>query len=267
MSKKNTIEDCDIIANKKGGWCLSIAYINASIKLKWKCKKNHIWETNYNNIRRSWCPRCEKISRRHFIEDCHRLAFLKEGKCLSNEYNNVHTKLKWQCKEGHVWESDYHSIKRNSWCPECNFNNKRNTLEDCKKIALSWNGSCLSEQYKNNHTKLKWQCQNNHIWEAIYNNIQKGEWCPYCIHRHSKAELEIYNYIKHIYSETIQGFRIPSYKLMELDIYVPSLNKAIEYDGTIFHGETAIYNKEYTINRDLKKNRIMSKSRNPTFEN
>ena len=48
-------------------------------------------------------------------------AFAKErgGKCLSTAYGDAHTKLQWQCQEGHEWEATPGSIKSGRWCPEC----------------------------------------------------------------------------------------------------------------------------------------------------
>ena len=42
------------------------------------------------------------------------LAQQKGGKCLSNKYINVDTKLRWKCGEGHIWESIPYLIKSGS---------------------------------------------------------------------------------------------------------------------------------------------------------
>ncbi|WP_146116144.1 zinc-ribbon domain-containing protein [Paenibacillus sp. AR247] len=40
---------------------------------------------------------------------------------------------------------------------------------------------CLSDQYKDNKTNLRWKCSEGHEWEASPNNIKsKGHWCPKC---------------------------------------------------------------------------------------
>ena len=53
-------------------------------------------------------------------------------------------------------------------------------IEDMQKLAISRSGRCLSKNYINTNTKLKWQCKKGHIWEAIPSNIKKGTWCPKC---------------------------------------------------------------------------------------
>ena len=41
--KRLTIEDAKLIAENKGGECLSEIY-NSNEKLEWKCVKGHIWK-------------------------------------------------------------------------------------------------------------------------------------------------------------------------------------------------------------------------------
>jgi len=45
------------------------------------------------------------------IEEMNKIAKSKEGKCLSKEYINTITKLKWQCDKGHTWEARPSHIK------------------------------------------------------------------------------------------------------------------------------------------------------------
>ena len=55
------------------------------------------------------------------------------------------------------------------------------TIEDCCIVAKNFNGECLSKNYINNHSPLKWKCTNGHIWESIFKDVKRGHWCPYCI--------------------------------------------------------------------------------------
>ncbi|PKP58873.1 MAG: hypothetical protein CVT88_06570 [Candidatus Altiarchaeales archaeon HGW-Altiarchaeales-1] len=92
------------------------------------------------------------------IEDMQKLAESKRGKCLSTEYVNALTKLKWMCKEGHTWEAIPKCIKSGHWCPYCAGNAKL-TIEDMQELAKNNGGKCLSTEYINTRTKLKWQCK------------------------------------------------------------------------------------------------------------
>jgi hypothetical protein len=47
------------------------------------------------------------------------IAKNRGGKCLSEDYINNHTKLKWQCAEGHTWLATPRDVVRKTWCPQC----------------------------------------------------------------------------------------------------------------------------------------------------
>lgn len=93
-------------------------------KVWWQCKKGHSWPaTIYNRTKKkSGCPVCAQNARRKYtIEDIQSYAKERGGKCLSKNYANSKTKLKFCCKEGHIWEirADAFSFTNNKWCPVC----------------------------------------------------------------------------------------------------------------------------------------------------
>jgi hypothetical protein len=59
MIKKYSIKDMHLLADNRGGQCLSKKFLGVKAKLEWKCNKGHSWEATPDNIiRGSWCPRC-----------------------------------------------------------------------------------------------------------------------------------------------------------------------------------------------------------------
>jgi len=52
----------------------------------------------------NWCPYCAGNAWLT-LEDMRTLAQKKGGGCLSDKYFNNSTKLKWVCKNNHIWES------------------------------------------------------------------------------------------------------------------------------------------------------------------
>jgi hypothetical protein len=81
-----------------------------------------------------------------------------------------------------------------------------------------------------------WLCEKGHEWFATPHNVLVNDtWCPYCVHHHSKAELAILAAVKEKYPDADHGDGLLPSSGLKLDIYVPSLRKAIEYDGTWFH--------------------------------
>ena len=52
-----------------------------------------------------------------------------------------------------------------------------------KEVANKKGGRCLSEYYKNNKTKLRWQCANDHKWWARPDMVMRKKnptWCCVC---------------------------------------------------------------------------------------
>jgi len=179
VGKNKTIEDMQELAKSRGGECLSSTYVNSQTKLKWQCKEGHEWEAISASISFGrWCIRCAGKSKLT-IEEMRTWAKEKGGRCLSKKYINNSTKLKWVCKEGHKWETAPTAIQRGTWCPYC-AGIVRKTIQDAINLAKSKEGLCLSDIYVNAHGNLSWQCKEGHVWEASYNRVQQGGWCPKC---------------------------------------------------------------------------------------
>lgn len=103
------------------------------------------------------------------------------GKCLSKEYFNDESPLKWMCRKGHAWDASYTIIRQGGWCVQCiKFESQQEKLLELQLIAKKNGGKCLSKEYQNNHTKLKWKCKENHSWDATPRTIKYNSWCPYC---------------------------------------------------------------------------------------
>jgi len=59
---KLTIEDMQRIALERGGWCLSMDYINNKTALWWQCGEGHVWFARPDSVKNNgtWCPICNK---------------------------------------------------------------------------------------------------------------------------------------------------------------------------------------------------------------
>ena len=181
-ARRKTIEDAKVLANLRGGSCLSKTYINSNSKLLWECSHKHQWEATFKKIREGrWCPTCARASKLT-IGDMRKLAKARNGKCLSDYCENRKSVLLWECAEGHRWESRAANIHAGSWCPKCadRVRYKRLTIEDMREAARLKGGRCLSEKYENVNTRLLWQCSDGHKWKSRAINVRAGKWCPEC---------------------------------------------------------------------------------------
>lgn len=119
------------------------------------------------------------IDREQEIQKIKNIATIKDGYCHSTNYTGYNCNINLSCCFGHKWTTTAAAIKRGHWCPICAHKGTI-TIGDMQKIANDCGGHCLSTEYKNNSTKLEWQCSCGNIWMATYNAIQRGDWCPIC---------------------------------------------------------------------------------------
>jgi hypothetical protein len=177
---KDDIANMEAIAKKNGGKCISNRYKNSNSKLTWECAKGHQWKALPSNVKRgSWCPKCAGVGIKN-IEEMQKIAERNGGKCISKRYKNSHSKLTWECKQGHKWSATPSSIARGSWCAKCAGNVKLSIYE-MRQLASSKGGRCISSEYQNQSTKLIWECENGHQWKATPLLIKHhNSWCPEC---------------------------------------------------------------------------------------
>ena len=170
-------------------------------------------------------------------------------------------KIWWKCEKGHEWAAIVSSQTNKNkihGCPYCSglFVIKGETdLASQKPYILDeWNYekneinpseiSCFSGQ------KVWWKCKEcGYEWKQTVSNKVSGTGCPKCNKENvnSFCEQAIYYYIKQAFPDAINS---DTHIGMELDIFIPSLNIGIEYDGEAWHKSNK---KEYLDNR---KNRL-----------
>lgn len=188
-TKQNTqkikLEQLQAIAIERGGKCISKNYKDNKEKLYWQCIKGHKWQALAQQIKngKTWCPECAG-KKKHTIEEMQDLAKQKGGYCLSVEYKNNHSKLKWKCANGHSWFASAGKVVFGQWCPKCRYVNVALKLKlditELQKLAISKGGTLLSTEYVNALTPVQWKCKEGHIWMAKYADVMHHSWCPVC---------------------------------------------------------------------------------------
>lgn len=235
--KKLTIEDCICVAKEHLGRCLSTICVDSRTKMEWECEYGHRWFAKYNCIQQGhWCPICYRSSTKNGLQKCRDMAIKNGGHCLASEYVNNRTKMEWKCARGHLWSACCYSIDYGSWCPYC-IGKARLSISECKKLAESKGGQCMSSRYINVHTKYKWKCFEGHTWTASYSDVKKATWCPKCAFRESQKLLTtiisalfpkycvLSEYRDFVWQKMSNGHKL------SFDIYIPELKLAIERDG------------------------------------
>ena len=122
MRYRYTIEQMELLAAKRGGFCLSQRYRGSHTKLRWECRKGHTWSAKPNSVISdgSWCPRCARRSKpRRTIADYQKWAAAHGGRCLDSVARGVLKLHRFRCVKGHVFSMRPNNVMNGHWCPEC----------------------------------------------------------------------------------------------------------------------------------------------------
>ncbi len=188
---------------------------------------------NYPEIAREWHPTKNENVKIENVSAC----------------SNV--KAWWKCSVcGKEWQATVnHRTVGNTGCPICSKKDsaakkvkthaKRNNFADnYPLVAAEWhptkNGEMKPEEFSSGSNKRVWWlcgfCGNE--WEATINKRTTGRGCPICSKANtSLPEQTVFFYVQKVFPDALNRFK----KDFEFDIYIPSVQTAIEYDGSAYH--------------------------------
>lgn len=123
---------------------------------------------------------------------------------------------------------------------------EQNNLHDILNQYSKDNILKPNEIARRSHIKVKWNCPKcGREYEATPDHRTDPKHptsCPYCNKSStSMPELIIYNYFRQIYNKTQHRNRELGF---ELDVVVPEIKVAIEYDGILYHGIELSYSEK-----------------------
>ena len=239
-------------------------------KVWWKCPKgdDHEWEATISSrVHGKGCPYCSghKASAK--------TSLLNRNLQLANEFHptknknlrpeNItlfsHKKVWWICSENktHIWKATVANRAKGDNCPICAglIVNEDNCLAKTHpKIAKQWhptkNGKLTPfDIHSGNQTrKIWWKCDkgDDHEWQTKTNQRKNGTGCPFChLTPQSKQELIITFELSKFYKDiNPKGYKTRlNGKLRAIDIFIPDLNLAIEFDGSYWHKDKRAIDK------------------------
>ena len=163
-----------------------------------------------------------------------------------------HVIVWWRCKKykEDEWRAvikDRHTNssrndRKGSGCPYCVNQkvNKRNCLATLNpKLAREWHPTknkplTPKDVVPGSSQKVWWKCKKGHEWEATCSNRTVNHTgCGICNPEISKIQIRIYCELCHIFPNTKLEKKI---KNVRIDILIPSIKMAVEYDGYYYHG-------------------------------
>ena len=84
-----------------------------------------------------------------------------------------------------------------------------------------------------------WKCTFcNFEWKVrVANRTSRNTGCPNCNKRwnHSFPELALLYYLKRVFPDTVLDYKLKHDRFKGVDLFIPSLKTAIEYDGYFYH--------------------------------
>ncbi len=237
--------------------------VNSTKKVWWKCIKGHEWQATVGSRnKRIGCPYC---SGRYAIKDENDLQTVNPS--LAKEWNherndnlkpnefkpNSSQKVWWKCSKGHEWQAIIKSRNLGNKCPYCSNRKVLIGYNDLQTLNPSLAGDWNHERNSiaptnitpNSNKKVWWKCRKEHEWQATVNSRNNGIGCPVCSSERQTSfpEYAIVFYLKKYGLEVLHSYKKKGY---ELDVFIPSKNIAVEYDGNFWH--------KNRLKQDLNKN-------------
>lgn len=129
---------------------------------------------------------------------------------------------------------------------------------NAKDLTLEATGELTAEGVRVNDARsFWWKCKVcGYMWKAtIQERIAKNEGCFECatlVSHTSFPQLIIYHYLKEMFPDAVHRMRLDGNR--EIDVCVPSIHLAVEYDGDYYHTTKA------SCRKDLQKNKLMTEA-------
>lgn len=231
--------------NKNSTITLLDKYVNSTTKIKCKCELcGYEWlAIPYVLKKGTGCPQCNQ---RRKTDDYFRKQVRDNGFEIDilGEYKGAHSKIKCRCQNcGYIFEATAHSILQGHGCPECS----RKKLGDIKRktqdqfvgeLAKTQPDILVTGKYKGNNTPVKCKCLNcKYIWSPRPADLLTGKGCPECNGRNGTSFTE--QLISLAFENALGANKVFNRDRnaigMELDIYIPDLNLAIEPGSWYWH--------------------------------
>lgn len=286
------MKEWDWQANSKEGLEPSQLSSGSNKKANWICNKGHKWKSTIHgrNSEGYGCPYC---SNQKILPGYNDLAtthpellqdwdYQKNTLKPSEVTARSNRKVWWKCTKGHSYKAATAHKTEGRGCPYCS--NKKvlvgyNDLATTHPaLANEWhptkNGSLKpTDIVAGSARKIWWKCPKGHEYQAkVCGRSVLHNGCAKCKegNQTSFPEQAIFYYIKQIFPDAINRYRDIFNNGMELDIFIPSKNIAIEYDGSFYHKKDKSLKREkikYNICRQhrIKLIRICAKDNADVF--
>lgn len=224
-------------------------YLGSKIKGSIKCPKHGVFVQRADlHSLGSGCPKCSwnyAKSNNKVIEEFVEIHGYKYDYSKFNYVNNK-TKSVIICPiHGEFEQNSYNHIKGKG-CPKCGVLQSSKSRSKHKETFIKEGNLIHNSFYNYNNVKyVNWKTnveiicpKHGSFFQSPHNHI-KGSGCYKCSlsGKVSKAEIEVFEFVKTLTKEKVLQSDRQLIKPKELDIYIPDLNVAIEFNGKYWHSD------------------------------
>lgn len=246
-------------------------YKNNKTKLHWRCLDcNKTYYKDWAHFsRKKCCKFCKRLQNgkrlKQTLENVRAEAERRGQQVVSDSYVTAHIPLKWRClKHDIVYEKTWNGFQQGSDCSICGYlrisSSQRLPVDFVISEANKKGYKMLSspDSFKNIQTKLLWEhVEFGHTFSMNFGNMQQGKRCSVCARtRRGRALFEnaVFLRVQSIFPDAKQNVKglLPN-KRFELDVWVPSLYRAIELDGDYWHSQPESKERDARKNKECKK--------------
>lgn len=201
-----------------------------------------------------------RLTNEQFVEKLNTL-FPNKFRLLS-DYTGASKSVKLHCNDCNTDICRIPNYIYSHGCSNCNKLNKVSRVNTWNKISSEefkkrFNEKIIGYELLSEYTKAEDKIHVRHTlcghdwWvtaRQIYSNESR---CPLCAKRISNKEIRLQDFIKRVYSGTVEVSVRNVISPYELDVYIPEKKLAIEFNGTYWH--SSLYkDKKYHFNKSQK---------------
>lgn len=180
------------IAKQAFGWDPTTLVAGSNKKMKWICSLGHLWTTQVSlRLRNSNCPYCGNkkllVGFNDLASRYPQVAAQANGWDPTSLTFGSGKKMKWSCELKHEYQASVENRTRGQGCPYCSghkclrgFNDLATTNPTLAKQAHGWDPETVSS---GSGRKLKWLCDEGHVYVAPVRQRTGGTGCAVCANK------------------------------------------------------------------------------------